>query len=454
MKNYKDFLLYTSSLYNKNIELFYDLQNKTLDFNIYNNQIIFDKKTKLPLLLSQEEEKFLIYKINELKTIIFLNICIVGDNFDYFEKKLKFFMSQEEDENEEDENTYKDNFNMTYSDKDKNKKRMSYENRNELILMDFKIITKSIKKLKKQFNENSKNLEKTYEKELKLLIPIINKINPTLQFFKQMIKNEENTVTQELTDNTMRNIERIKDIVDIIVKFNIRLVIKEVKNYKNKVPNNIEFNDLKNEGIIGLMNSIYKFSTESDYKLSTYATWWIRQHIIQFINNNKNPIIIPLYYSKMISEYEKIKLESEKENKELTDEEIAEKMNISYKKLKKAKNLIKNTKIISLNQSNSDNEEFSLEDILSSEISEEEEDIEKKLMNSEIKDIIEKAIESLNPKEKYIIKERLELFNEEPKTLEELGKKFSRTRERIRQLEVEAFKKLKKILKEYDLSDF
>lgn len=427
------------------------LEKKSATFNFYNNQIT-DENAQV-ILLTKRNEQSLIYLLNLAKTTLLIQILLNKDNFEFFKTSFEEFINLKEEYNdmvEEDVLDVKKNFNMNYSEDDPNKKRISYENRDKQARKDFKIIDKEIQKLDKMFTEE-KYTEANFIKSTEKLIYAFNKLNPTNVLIKILLKRiPENFYDEKTSIKLKMNQNIMSQIINLLVKFNMRLIISYAKKYITRIKNHLDFDDVKNEGLIGFVNAMYKFELDSKLKISTYATWWIRQSVIQYITDNKNLIRIPLYYTKIISNYNRFIEEIESNKPKLKDKLsdinwIAEQLEISTKKLESALHFTKNSKVVSLNQKNDDNEDFSLEDVVINE----DIDMMEDTMNDELKFMIKKAIDKLNEKEKLIIMERHELFNDQPKTLEELGKKLNLTKERIRQIEVEAFKKIQVMLADY-----
>lgn len=429
--------------------------------------------TQQNVLLKPSDEKFLLKQLNVLKTVIFYDLILPNEMFEIFKNDIqktielnKIAEDRDTKFNEKTKEEIKKSFYMIYSEKDKNIKRISYEVKNKMLEKDLKKIYKTRNYLYQKIIKKDLDYQE-YKKIIHKQAKIIVNINPTTFYFKQKLKELkklykegklENFVNERYIKTIEMNIERIRKIIDILVMINIRLVINLVKQYMIKVPNNLNFNDIKNEGILGFIQAIYKFNPYLDQKLSTYATWWIRQAIITEINKFRNIVSVPLYYSKIIKLAEEAKEKLLLENKEVTDKNIIEYLNknghnVTLRKLQTAKSFITNQNQISVNSEESEDnndKKNNIEDIVS--FLKTNETIDKQLEQEEIIEILKDIIENkdiLTPKEKLIIKQRLPLFTDEPKTLEEIGKKMNRTKERVRQLETDAFNKIKKILPLY-----
>ena len=234
-----------------------------------------------------------------------------------------------------------------------------------------------------------------------------------------------------------------KFIKDQIAEANLRLVISIANRYHDC---GLEYLDLIQEGNVGLLKAIDKFEYELGYKFSTYATWWIRQSVTRAIPDKSNAIRIPVHSFNKLS---RIKMEMhriyEETGEELvlnnkTKKELANKVGISVDALD---NLMSVQNVLSLDQPivNNDSNDSFLIDLIADEDSTPEEEVTNSIMYEEIRDIIENS--DLKPRELAIIKMHYGIDCEKSMTLEEISKIFGVTRERIRQIESKAFKKLR-----------
>jgi RNA polymerase primary sigma factor len=231
-----------------------------------------------------------------------------------------------------------------------------------------------------------------------------------------------------------------------LVQANLRLVVSIAKKY---IGQGVVFMDLVQEGSLGLIRAAERFDYKRGYKFSTYATWWIRQTIIRCIANSSKLIRIPVHMTDKIRLLKKIKIELHLQlNRHPSIEEIAEKMQLTTEKVQNIKKAM-SREPISLDMPIG--EDLFLEDYVPDEIGKTPQFMaQSNLLHT---DIIS-AIEILNEREQQIIKERYGLTGKPGKTLEELGKLYGFSKERIRQIEDSAIKKLRnspeiKHLKEY-----
>ncbi len=231
-----------------------------------------------------------------------------------------------------------------------------------------------------------------------------------------------------------------------LVQANLRLVVSIAKKYTGQ---GILFMDLVQEGSLGLIKAAQRFDYSKGFKFSTYATWWIKQTIIRAIANSSRSIRIPVHMSDKIRTLKKaiVKLSVQK-GSEPTDEELSDYLKIDEKKVKTIKRaMIKEP--VSLDTPVA--QDLCLEDYISDDEHKMPEiDTEKKFLNNDIINILD----ILNQKERFIILNRFGLGGRKTKTLEELGKILGFSKERIRQIECEALKKLRRSQEAKSLKDY
>ena len=290
-------------------------------------------------------------------------------------------------------------------------------------------------------NYNEYNIEQAY----------IQTQNDIKKYRNDSIKNyleeiDKKILTKEQEQELARKIKNNdSDARKIFIERNLKLVVSIAKNYVGK---GLEFMDLIQEGSIGLIKAVEKFDPNKGYKFSTYATWWIRQSIKRAISNKSRNIRIPIYMHDKVKKYIKVKERLEEElNRKPTIEELQEEIHETKETIEKLEKLKKDT--VSLNKPVSEENENEIGDYVKDERNNLEEEFFSNNLYSEIMDLFKKC--NLNDMEKDIIMLRKGIGIKKPITLEELGKKYNVSRERIRQIEIKVLEKLRasKYIKEF-----
>ena len=253
------------------------------------------------------------------------------------------------------------------------------------------------------------------------------------------IKERTNMTSRELRGTLAlveENLERSKRAKSELIEANLRLVVSIAKKYTNR---GLQFLDLIQEGNIGLMKAVDKFEYQRGYKFSTYATWWIRQAITRAIADQARTIRIPVHMIETINKLIRTSRYLVQEHgREPTPEEIAEKMEFPLDKVRKVLKIAKEP--ISLETPIGEEEDSHLGDFIE----------DKKIMAPgdavvyhKLGEQTRKVLTTLTPREEKVLRMRFGIGEKSDHTLEEVGRDFSVTRERIRQIEAKALRKLR-----------
>ena len=255
----------------------------------------------------------------------------------------------------------------------------------------------------------------------------------------KLIKERTNMSKRELKETLRKvedHLEKSKRAKSELIEANLRLVVSIAKKYTNR---GLQFLDLIQEGNIGLMKAVDKFEYQRGYKFSTYATWWIRQAITRAIADQARTIRIPVHMIETINKLIRTSRYLVQEHgREPTPEEIAEKMEFPLEKVRKVLKIAKEP--ISLETPIGEEEDSHLGDFIEDKkvVSPAE-----SVVNHNLGEQTRKVLTSLTPREEKVLRMRFGIGEKSDHTLEEVGRDFDVTRERIRQIEAKALRKLR-----------
>ena len=274
----------------------------------------------------------------------------------------------------------------------------------------------------------------------------VNINDPVRMYLKEIGQVALLTPEEELT-LSIRVAEGDEVAKSLLAEANLRLVVSIAKRY---VGRGLLFLDLIQEGNIGLMKAVEKFDHDKGFKFSTYATWWIRQAITRALADQARTIRLPVHMVEKINQMVRAQRQMVLElNREPTDVEIAKRMELPVEKIREFIKISQDP--VSLETPIGDEDDSHLGDFLKDESTLSPEQFTE---NEILKEEIYSVLSTLQPREKEVLELRFGLIDGTYHTLEEVGKRFSVTRERIRQIEAKALRKLRHPSRAKKLKDF
>lgn len=283
-----------------------------------------------------------------------------------------------------------------------------------------------------------------HDPDLKPRKSIVNQIMQVIDKTAEIYS--DNVEVQILHQKIKQHYDAIDEAKNVMIKGNLPLVVSIAKKYQNK---SIDLIDLIQEGNIGLMRAVFRFDYSRGYKFSTYARWWIRQAITRVLLDQSHMIRLPIHFLEVRNQFLKVfNIMLNKLGREPTHSEVSEETGIKIEKIRKITELSMET--ISL-ETPVGADESRLEDVIEDQKIKDSFNIfSDKCLSENIKDVLM----TLSPREEKIIRLRFGIGEDSEYTLEEIGKTFSVTRERIRQIEKKALNRLRGVSRKEKLKGF
>lgn len=296
-------------------------------------------------------------------------------------------------------------------------------------------------------SEANKSAEEI-ERELEQLISLKHgeSLDPIKKYLKEIGKTPLLTFEEEI-ELAKRYEKDDAEAKEKLIRANLRLVVSIAKKYLGR---RLSFLDLIQEGNKGLIRGVEKYDWRRGYKFSTYATWWIRQAITRAIADQSRTIRIPVHMVDQINRFYKTQRRLvQKLGREPSVKEVAKEMQLSVEEVENLMKISQQPK--SLSTPVGDDKEATLEQFVADQS---QPTLYDKVSRELLKDALQKVLDTLSPRERKVLIMRFGLEDGKPKTLEEVGREFKVTRERIRQIEAKAIRKLKHPTRARKLKDF
>jgi RNA polymerase primary sigma factor len=252
---------------------------------------------------------------------------------------------------------------------------------------------------------------------------------------------------RKIADELIKLYKKYEYARNKLAEGNVRLVISEAKRYMNR---GLDFGDLVQEGNLGLLKAIDKYDYKKGFKFSTYATWWIRQAITRAIADHSRTIRIPIHMIETITKINRAqKALLQEKGRQPSIEEIAEYLEMPISRVEKALSVAKEP--LSMDKPIGSDGDTSLGEIIYDESTL---SVEEELKIQSLRERLNMALKMLSPRERKVIELRFGLDGKKPRTLEEVAQEMNLTRERVRQLEVQALEKLRNPIRLHVLGRF
>jgi RNA polymerase primary sigma factor len=283
-------------------------------------------------------------------------------------------------------------------------------------------------------------------RQLKITKSITNRENASLDKYLQEIQREKRITPEEEVELAQRIRKGDREAVDLLTRANLRFVVSVAKQYQNQ---GLSLSDLINEGNLGLIKAAERFDETRGFKFISFAVWWIRQSIMQAINEQSRIVRVPLNQVGSANRINKAFNDFEQQNERRPNiNEIAEKVDLPEEKIEEAMKL--NGKKISMDAPFSDSDDNTLMDILPNN---DTPNTDNALVKESLRSEVKAALNILSERERNVVKAFFGIDQPEM-TLEEIGEKYDLTRERVRQIKEKAIRRLRHSSKNKNLKSY
>ena len=310
-----------------------------------------------------------------------------------------------------------------------------FDAEDNFIFYDIESVIKSIR-TKEQFKMFKKIVEKMSDEDKEKSKVYVSKMKREFKMVDKLVLDDEAIFDSGYLDMQFNRIINFINAKERLINSNLRLVVSVAKRYIGK---GVDILDLISEGNVGLIKAVKKFDITRRTRISTYATWWIRQSISRYVADNSRTVRIPVHFDEKMRKYKMFVNSIMQETGEcVSDEVVADALGFTIEEIEDIKNVMSNLNFLSLDGLISDEDGATYIDMLPGD-----NDTENEYFKTELKQQLLECLDLIDPKAASVVMYRFGFYGGREYTLEEVGKIFGVTRERIRQIEKKALRNLR-----------